>query len=716
MYTFHPLREWIIQQNLILILPYPHKNKREVRNCCESPCALGLVPDDCLAAQNTSPFDSYILFTMDGHRMVPNCYAILIGINAYKAKPLGGCVRDIENIQAYLKSGIDLVDVRTFTATGNVESGSTSLIENPKFWPTDINIRGALEEVTQSAVAGDCVYIHYSGHGTREIPNDRSYNKSTGDLALVVLSGETLRPEKYFYGRSLAYSLNAMVQKGLIVTLVLDCCFSASIYRSEPSVRFLPYDTETALIANSENDWKPDDSPSDNSASRDISMFLNWLINPDKYAIFVACGPQEEAGEIELTDGSVVGKLSHYLVKVLKEDGGVGNSVNHIYERLRSEFHSGGLQESPMLYGNKSQSFLGVALMRSLTKQIPVSKTIGGGLELHAGLAHGIGPGDRFTLYPSDQSIIVSQGEYKIVQVTRAGAFVSDIEQINMYSIPFRGRPLAKPLSQRSLRKYAVRLTLPPSQVDELRMALDKRSLSSHNAVDGRAFSFEITFNSREGYEINDEFGQVNASLPVLLSSEASVDEIGDTLERLIRFRLVKDLDNAASAPAFRKAFDIHMTYRGNSFKPGSLIEVNDGDRVDMVVTNLAARNLFLSTYNLGPSWQVENIERATFTVMPAARVEDNRSSTSTRSEVRKLQMRIPDDIRKRYRSCTDIVKVFVTSRPTSFDFLELPRLSEPSGTMGETNRTPHGHNYPEDEWVGLSFHIHTSAPDFSSD
>ena len=648
---------------------------------------------------------------MDGHRMVPNRYAILIGINAYEEKPLRGCMQDIQNILAYLESGIGRIDVRTFTATGNVKQGSTSLIEDPKFWPTDNNIRGAFEEVIQSAMAGDCVYVHYSGHGTREVPNDRSYNKSTGDLALVVLSGETQRPEKYFYGRSLAYSLNAMVNKGLVVTLVLDCCFSASVYRSDPSVRFLPYDTETASVAKSKIDWKPHDNPFDNSASRDISMFLNWLVNPDKYAILVACGPHEEAGEIEFADGSVLGKLSHLLVKVLKEDGGVGNTVNHIYERLRSEFRSGGLRESPVLYGNKGQSFLGQAVVRSLTKYIPVSKILGGGLELQAGLAHGVGLGDRFTLYPSDTSAFVPQGDYKIVRVTRAGAFTSDIEQINMYSTPFRGRSMAKPLSQHSLRKYAVRLAVPPSQVDELRMALDQRSLDSHIAAEGRAFSFEVASNSREGYEINDESGQVNASLPVLLSNEASVDEICDTLEHLVRFKLVKELDNAASAQAFRNAFEIHITYKGNRFNPGSLIEVNEGDRVEMVITNRAACNLFLSTYNLGPSWQVENIERATFTMMAAAKVGDDRLSTTIRSEVRKLQMRIPDNIRKRYRSCSDIVKVFVTSYPTSFDLLELPKLGEPFGIINQTNRTPHGDKYLKGEWVGLSFNIHTLVP-----
>ena len=641
---------------------------------------------------------------MDDQRTVHNCYAILIGINAYKKKPLRGSVQDVQNIKACLEGAVGLVDIRMFTATGDNEPGSTSSNEDPKLWPTDNDIRSAFEEVIQSAKAGDSVYVHYSGHGTRERPNERSYNKSTGDLALVVLSGEAQKPEKYLWGRSLAYSLNAMVKKGLVVTLVLDCCFSASIYRTNPCVRFLPYDTEMGSIAQSEPDWKFHDCTFESSTSRDVSMLPNWLINPEKYAILVACGPHEEAGEIEFPNGKILGTLSHFLVKVLKEDGGIGNSVNHIYERLRAEFRSEGVRESPVLYGNKGQSFLGQAIPGNLTKSVIVSKKPDGSLELQVGLTQGVGVGDQFTLYPSGISRFVGQRDSRIARVIRARAFTSDVEQINTHSTPDRGRWVAKTLSQRSLRKYAVRLAVQLSQIDELQLALDKRSLDSHSDSERHSFSFELTLNSNGGYEINDESGQANTSMPVFLSSGASVDEIGNTLEHLARFKLVKDLINATSAAPFQNAFEVYITYQGNSFGPGCLIEVNDGKTVEMVMINRGASDLFLSTYDLGPSWQVENTEKATFMVM-AAREDDGH----IRREIRKLRLRVPDNMRERCGSCSDIVKVFVTSRPTSFDFLELPRLGEPA-RMDNTDRTD-GNNYPEGDWAGLSFHIRTVVP-----
>ncbi len=171
-------------------------------------------------------------------------------------------------------------------------------MEDSQLLPTSRNINAAFEEITKSAKAGEFVYTHYSGHGTRETPNNRSYNESPGDLALVLLTEEKKKPETYLYGQSLAYSLNAMIKKGLVVTLVLDCCFSVSVYRhGYASVRYLPYDAEIGSMIPLDSKGSPDDIQANKPASRDASMLPNWLIDPDKYAILVACGPGEEAGE-----------------------------------------------------------------------------------------------------------------------------------------------------------------------------------------------------------------------------------------------------------------------------------------------------------------------------------------------------------------------------------------------------------------------------------
>jgi hypothetical protein len=150
------------------------------------------------------------------------------------------------------------------------------------------------ERVTSQAKPRDYVSFHYSGHGTRLPPCFDFSNQSTGDLALVLLEGDQ-SPELCLRGPRLARLLKDMVDKELVVTLILDCCFSAAVHRNSGlDVRYLPYGRTAA----STHSLYPKDNlveRSTRSANRDASMRDNWLVEPDRYAILAACGPHENA-------------------------------------------------------------------------------------------------------------------------------------------------------------------------------------------------------------------------------------------------------------------------------------------------------------------------------------------------------------------------------------------------------------------------------------
>ena len=108
-----------------------------------------------------------------------------------------------------------------------------------------------------------------------------------------------------------------MVDKGLKVTLILDCCFSGSVYRrDDPGIRFLPYDPDIDLKFRSDV-VNSADNGTGGSVSRDVSMLPNWLINPNGYAILAVCGPQEVARERKF-DGQICGMLSYFLLATLR--------------------------------------------------------------------------------------------------------------------------------------------------------------------------------------------------------------------------------------------------------------------------------------------------------------------------------------------------------------------------------------------------------------
>lgn len=247
-----------------------------------------------------------------------------------------------------------------FTATKSADPKLCSLDEDPVLWPTYQNVTSSFNEITSLANTGDFVYIHYSGHGNRTQfePHNEFSNRSTGDLALILLDGEKENHVRPLWGSRLAIALKAMVDKGLVVTLVLDCCFSATVYRGDnPTVRFLPYSAkiDTKYQLSSE---KSLGDGADRLANRDASMLPNWLINPDGYAILIACGLNEFAKEYT-EDEQSYGLLSYFLLRTFIECSGIRKRHKDVYHQLCARFRESWPQQKPILYGNKDQGFFG---------------------------------------------------------------------------------------------------------------------------------------------------------------------------------------------------------------------------------------------------------------------------------------------------------------------------------------------------------------------
>lgn len=89
--------------------------------------------------------------------------AVLIGINYTGQKgQLSGCHNDVENIKRYL-----------INSEGFQEKDMLILMDNGRnHQPTRKNITDAFHRICQYSKAGDVVFVHYSGHGGREVDRD----------------------------------------------------------------------------------------------------------------------------------------------------------------------------------------------------------------------------------------------------------------------------------------------------------------------------------------------------------------------------------------------------------------------------------------------------------------------------------------------------------------------------------------------------------------
>lgn len=320
-----------------------------------------------------------------------------------------------------------------------------------------------------------------------------------------------------------------MVDKGLVVTLALDCCFSASVYRhdDEAAIRFLPYDDEI------ESDHPPEPREglgSGNSSYRDASTLPNWLINPDRYAILAACGPHEVASEPKF-DGVRHGAMSYFLLEAIKSVG-VTKKHRDIYDHMRVKFRGSGLRrQNPVLYGNQTQGFFGPSNKDITSTLVPIVVTKNGTLQLQAGHAHGVCNGDEFVLQPLGpaEDELIPQGPLVVYKVAGIRALTSDLEPLDLSSVRVRTGWIAEPRTRFSLQQYPVRLPSDLPCRDELVTLLKARSLSV--SADKDPFAFDVVLNNGEEYKILDDSGSEVINLPSMLPDQTGAREIGDLLE-----------------------------------------------------------------------------------------------------------------------------------------------------------------------------------------
>ena len=129
-------------------------------------------------------------------------------------------------------------------------------------------------------------------------------------------------------------------------------------------------------------------------------------------------------------------------------------------------------------------------------------------------------------------------------------------------------------------------------------------------------------------------------------------------------------------------------------------IAVKHGTIAEVVVANKGDEPVFVFAYDLGPSWQVERVFRGSYYIV---------QSKDTRK--RRLKMTMAESVEDQGKTCVDILKIIVTSKPMSFDVLALPRLREPA--RGRSDQATRKAVEGLDHWTATNFFIHI-LPDAS--
>ncbi|KAI1407408.1 caspase domain-containing protein [Hypoxylon sp. FL1857] len=679
---------------------------------------------------------------MDTYSAEPAYHALLIGIDQYPHDPLESCVLDVRSIRRRLSKSNFSVKVLAAESTPIEPPGVDEMA------PTFDNIIESMRHLTATATPGDYIYIHFSGHGTRDPNHNAIANHQPGDLALVVHQGHgdsgTIPRIRYLWGWDLANEVRVMVEKGLHVTLVLDCCFSGSIMRKgsgheeADSGWYFDDGTETQFIDSEPRclDYDPEvdaafplihttDSLDSVTSSdvRDAAILPTWMGKPQGYAVITACGPTEIAEHIKI-NGKKYGALSYFLIRALMRSGlnELRGPFGNVYEELRTRFLNKKQKpiQNPMWYGDRSRGIFGTANVPGIRSLLfPVVLRDDGEFWIECGNAHGISARDQFDVFTPSCPDVALRGTVKSI-----GELSSRLNITNSSSVRNGNGLLARALTSFSLLRYPVHLDadlgLDP-YAGEWQRQQEARPWLCFNDREN-PFSFKVTRScSGAGYQIRNSSDHEINHLPLELPTAS---QTLDAIEHLAKFNLTKDLSKEGVGTISADEFYVQLVNPNNishNIEPGHMTTVEEFTALQLVMENKSSDILYFYMVDLCPRWNVTNSLDASYVAVEPERIGNSREgfraakNPNRRPAVRKgpeLDMMLPEElVDKGYTECVDVFKVFVTRRPVTFDTLRMPKIGEALGLQdpimrGETDEDDTDDDRRSNDWAVVDFPI----------
>ncbi|KAI8648290.1 hypothetical protein NCS55_01498300 [Fusarium keratoplasticum] len=333
---------------------------------------------------------------------IPHMWAVLIGIDYYEDpeqptttprrdgrgnkieyKTLLGYVNDVLAIKQYL---VDTIKVNPGHITKLLTPcpGRKDLSQLPVDSyrdPSYDNMVDALR-VPEGAKKGDFIYIHFSGHGahaTSVFPELKDGGADAEDQALVPVN--VTRGGEYLRDLEIGILLQAMIDAGLVVTVVLDYCHSGGAVRGDDDSEL----GETRGIARGHQ-------PS-------------WIHTPQGFIVLAAYEELQTAKETSTTDNAH-GILTFCLLEILRNSP-VDLSSQALYERICAKVQDSRRDQTPYLIGDKDHFFFSKKLRPRIyaltvravsidTRKEPINRSV----HLASGKLHGVEEESEYAILP----------------------------------------------------------------------------------------------------------------------------------------------------------------------------------------------------------------------------------------------------------------------------------------------------------------------------
>jgi hypothetical protein len=641
-------------------------------------------------------------------------YGVLIGIDVYdqgnatrratdghviKYANLRGCMQDALAIEQYLRGTFGVKDSNIVKLLANHPALSDQC--SGARAPTYNNIYEAFEafieipgsEKIPKAKAGDKVLIHYSGHGARATTIFPALKDGTKfDEALVPC--DILTGGRYLRDVELAFLLRKMVDRGLLVTVVLDCCHSGSATRGTGN-------RQVRGIVDIYQSHPMDDRPPPNHEIAKLypvngavyAADITLLREPLGYTVFAACRQNEFAWEDELENGIIHGALTYWLLDTLRCSGGTTVSSAMLYRRVCAMVRNWFVDQTPMLSGETNRLFFdaGDVLPDEALVVQRVNRT---SVELSGGTLHGARIGAEYCILPyntelrNPQVMKSSQLCVATVQSTellKSNATFDDLKEgSSMISPGCKAVLISIPLNQKAL----FRLSQPDTQLEAEFKRVCKQEVFRNwldlTSVDEPTLKYIIAVNKQNEYEIKNRYEKEIAGIIPLLpaikvTDPDTVPRLAYRMRHLTYYNILKDLENANQISVLRGGITFEVLGQTSSDpadmgyealeEKGGCVEVDDGTCILVRLLNTTPFTVNFTILNLRPLFGIDHsLQSSDFEYLdPGAKT------------LLKFEMEIPEALKPFVSSVPviDILKAFITLDPIFLRLLCLDDLDQ---------------------------------------
>lgn len=632
-------------------------------------------------------------------------YVLLIGIDYYKPnrlyRSLRGSVRDITLVDTFLKETLNVPPdrIRKLLSPNPEDPIFGGIAVPPDDVPTYANMVKAFDDITQKAQPGEQVYIHYCGHGGRvktafETVKQGIFEQYDEGLAPFDI-GDT-SDGRYLRDVEMTTLLKRMTDKGLLVTVVLDCCNSGGVPRGDADIRggvapdtiARPLDSLVADQAELERNLLAE------TRARAVSVRLPQVRD---YVFLAACRPNEYAYEYAVNGGvERHGALTYWMIDTLTSIATRGQPLSYklLHDRVNAQIQSKFPYQTPMILGEIDRLVFGSdRWMTPFTVSVIKVDATASQVKLNAGLAQGLSKGTRFSIYPlnttdfSDPKQQVAIVELTQVNASDSMAKVLPPEEggIALNGTLELGAPaimVSAPVDLiRRVRFFDEKTAgdqehqLPDNLVQRQADALYavRQALAGNGWLkevqDNESAHYQVAIGREGDYEINIGSPIPNLRPLLLIDDPTAPPQVVDRLVHLAKYQAVQSLDNVRSQ--LLETIDLEVLREdGTAFEQPQNPVIQDSEVITLRLTNRGAQPLKVAILDLEPTWAISQIPLGGFE-SPFFSLE------AGATEELLLRLSLPEDAV--YNQSKETLKVFAVQKGLAdFRWLTLPPLDQP--------------------------------------